>query len=96
MFLMAAVPVPVGSRPLDAVRLFAAADAAADRIGGLTLPSAWHASLREERLRELHAMLDEDAFAAAWAEGHALSFDAAFALALTALGEAAGARTRVP
>ncbi|MGD9890900.1 MAG: hypothetical protein AB7R89_11720 [Dehalococcoidia bacterium] len=52
-----------------------------------------YAAVREARLRELHAALDDAAFAAAWAEGQALSFDAAFALALAAVDETAGART---
>jgi hypothetical protein len=77
------------------VPLFTAADAVADQIGGVTLPKAWPASIRAQRLRELQAMLDEESSAAAWAEGRALSFDAAFGLALTAVDEATGARSHV-
>jgi hypothetical protein len=62
--------------------LFGAAQAAAEHVG-LVLPSSNADSLdRAERLDDLRKRLGEDGFAAAWAEGLALSLDAAFALAL--------------
>jgi predicted ATPase len=93
-FLVAAVLTHVAGRPGDAVRLIAAADAAAERSGGQTIPGTGYASVRAERLHMLRATLDGEAFAAAWAEGQALSVDAALALAQTALDETAGVRTR--
>jgi hypothetical protein len=44
----------------------------------------------------VRAALGDEAFAAAWAGGQALSFEAAFALALSALDATAGSETRVP
>jgi predicted ATPase len=94
-FLVAAVLTHAAGRSGDAVRLIAAADTAADRSGGQTIPGSGYASVREEHLRMLRATLDGDAFAAAWAEGHALSVDAALALAQAVLDEAAGSRSRL-
>jgi hypothetical protein len=94
--LVAAVLTYAGGLPCDAVRPIAAADAAADRAGRQVIPSMSYASIRDERLGALRAMLGEEAFAAAWAEGQALSVDAAIALALTALDEMAGTPRPAP
>jgi hypothetical protein len=94
--LVAAVLTHAGGRPRDAIRLIAAADAAADRAGRQVIPYMSYASIRDERLGALRAMLGEGVFAAAWAEGQALSVDAACALALTAPAAAAGARSHIP
>jgi hypothetical protein len=95
-FLSAAVLSYAGGRPGDAVRLIGAADTAADRADGQPIPgtATGYAAVREAHLRELRAALDDTAFAAAWAEGQALSVDAAFALALTTVEKTAGAGTR--
>jgi predicted ATPase/DNA-binding CsgD family transcriptional regulator len=91
VFQIAAVLTPAGDRPGDAVRLFAAADAAVGRAGGSMILGAAATAIWEGQLWKLRATLDEATFATAWAEGQALSFDAAFELALTALDAAAGA-----
>jgi len=96
VFLIAAMLTPVRGRPGDAVRLFAATEASAAQAGGLTIPGASFAAIRAERMRTLRTILDEDAFAAAWAEGEALSYDAAFTLALISLDEIADVRAGVP
>jgi non-specific serine/threonine protein kinase len=80
VFLTAGVLAWKNGRPQDAVRLLAAADGAQERAGRTMVPGTTYASLRAEQLRELRDGLDQDAFGAAWAEGQALSFDAAFAL----------------
>ncbi|HET8647209.1 MAG TPA: tetratricopeptide repeat protein, partial [Vicinamibacteria bacterium] len=97
-FLSAAVLSHADGRPGDAVRLIGAADTATDRADGQPIPgtATGYAAVREAHLRELRAALDGAAFAAAWAEGQALSVDAALALAMTALDETAGARSRAP
>jgi hypothetical protein len=80
VFLTAAVLAHEGGQPHDAIRLIATADSVAERAGSAMLPGTTYPLVRSERLRELQATVDEDAFAAAWAEGQALSFDGAFAL----------------
>jgi hypothetical protein len=96
VLLIAALLTPAGERPDDAVRLFAAAESAAGRAGGLPNPGTWTVVIREERLRVLRATLDEGTFAAVWAEGQALSGDDALALALRSLEAADGSGTRAP
>jgi hypothetical protein len=94
-FLVAAALTHSAGRPEDAVRLIAAADAAAEHSGGQTIPGTGYASFREVQLRTLRDVLSQEAFAAAWAEGRALSEAAAFSLALTALDEMAGSTSRL-
>jgi hypothetical protein len=94
-FLTAAVLSHAAGQPGDAVRLITAADAA-DSQAGEPIPGTRYSSVRDEQLRGLRGSLGDAAFAAAWAEGQALSFDAAFALARAALDETAGAGTRLP
>src|SRR5262249_22040582 len=63
-----------------AARLFAASEAQLERMGA-SLPPAYR-PLQQRAIAAVRAALGDDAFAAAWAEGRALSLDAAVALAL--------------
>ncbi len=90
--LITAILIHAGGGARDAARLIAAEDAAAEPAGGLTFPAAWRDADRARFLRDLHAVLDEDTFAAVWANGQALSVDAALAVALAGLDATAGAR----
>jgi non-specific serine/threonine protein kinase len=67
-------------RPLQAARLFGAAEAVRGRIGAAPWP-AWHAE-HERNVAATRASLGEAAFAAAWAAGRALSMDEAIEEAL--------------
>jgi tetratricopeptide (TPR) repeat protein len=93
-FLVAAVLTHAEGRPRDAIRLIAAADAAADRAGRQAIPFPSYAAIRDEHLGALRAMLGEEAFAAAWVKSQALGVDAAFALALSSLDETAASTPR--
>ena len=59
-------------------------------------PAHGPAAIQAEHLRVLRPPRNEETFAAAWAEGQALSFDAAFAPGLTAPDATADAGTRAP
>jgi predicted ATPase len=96
VFMLVAVLAHPVEQARDAARLFAAVDTAAGNAGDLTLPGPQFPLIRAARLRELQASLDENEFAAAWAEGQQLTFDAAFALVLAGLEQAAGATTHLP
>jgi hypothetical protein len=63
-----------------AARLFGAAEAVRDRLD-VPLPPSQHAA-HDRSVRTLRAQLGEEAFAAAWAAGRALSLEAAIAEAL--------------
>jgi predicted ATPase/transcriptional regulator with XRE-family HTH domain len=96
-FLSAAVLAHVAGQPGDAVRLVAAAEAAADRAGGQPIPGTGtgYAAVRDAQLRALRTTLGDAAFVAAWAEGQALGPDAAFAAARAALEATAVAGPRL-
>ena len=70
----------------DAARLYGAAQAVRDHHQILRAREAEH--LYREAYAEARSALGEDAFAAAWEEGRALTLDAAVALALTQLDSA--------
>jgi hypothetical protein len=70
----------LGGRPGQSVlRLFGAAGALLDAIGATLEPA--DRSGHERLVAATGAVLDETTFAAAWAEGRALSVEAAIALA---------------
>jgi predicted ATPase/class 3 adenylate cyclase len=75
-----------------AVRLFGAAEAMFEQRGDLFLAGAMVRSrlYGPRDAEELHTLLDEEAFAAAWASGRALTTDEAIALALERPAEAEG------
>ncbi len=76
-------------RPLHAARLAGAAEAIRESIGA-TIPAYAQAEYREF-LTRLRASLGEEALAAAWAEGRAMTVNQAVALALTEAGRAGAA-----
>jgi non-specific serine/threonine protein kinase len=76
-------------RPLRAARLAGAADAIRESIGA-TIPAYAQAEYTEF-LARLRQSLGEEALAAAWAEGRAMSVDQAVALALAEAGRAGAA-----
>ena len=71
----------VDAAALGAARLFAAAEAFREVIGAPRPPSEQEDHRRT--LRRVRKMLDEEAFAAAWEEGRAMSLDEAVTYALS-------------
>ena len=70
-------------RPVHAATLLAAADAVREQYG-LVVPPSYRRDFRDPYVARARAALDEECFAAAWAEGQAMSLDAALALAQVA------------
>jgi predicted ATPase len=66
-------------RAEEAARLLASAEALHEEFGS---SGAWPAKENDEALGRIRAQLEETAFAAAWAQGRALTVDEAVALAL--------------
>jgi predicted ATPase len=75
--------VAVAGEADAAVRILSAASSLLDEIG-TTLPE-YEADLNEETLAIVRRDLDDTAFGEAWEEGHALTADEAFELALASL-----------
>jgi hypothetical protein len=67
-------------RPLDAVRFIAAADALECADGAVRAPN--NQRRHERLLAAARSALDDDAFAAAWADGHAMAPEEAIAAAI--------------
>ena len=76
---LAAVAAP--RQPERAARLFGAADALREAMGSPQLRTVEHRSYDDD-MAALRAHLDEETFAAAWADGQAMAMERAIACAL--------------
>jgi hypothetical protein len=79
-FAFLAGPVAAKGDPEQAARLLGASEAILDRIGAVITTSDQHEI--ERYVDDVKAQLDKAAFEAAWAEGHAMTFEEAVACAL--------------
>ena len=70
-------------KPISAATVLATGEALLDEIGSR---SPWITEMNGERLEQIRAQLDEEAFAAAWEAGRRLTADEALALARSVAG----------
>jgi hypothetical protein len=73
----------VDGKPISAATVLATGEALLDEIGSR---SPWITEMNGERLEQIRAQLDEEAFAAAWEAGRRLTADEALALARSVAG----------
>ncbi len=73
----------IEGKPIPAATLLSAGEALLDEIGS---SSPWITEMNDERLEQIRAQLDEEAFAEAWEAGRGLTADEAVALALDSAG----------